>query len=43
MMYISNWYIELINTYLALDIENNQPKSFEYKTMLPFDSIDMNN
>ena len=41
MYFISNWYCEIINTYLALDVENNQPKSFEFKTMLPFDSINM--
>jgi hypothetical protein len=43
MYFINNWYFEINNTYLVLDVEMDEPIKFEFKTMLPFAKVDMKN
>lgn len=41
MYFISNWYTEIINTYITLNIKDEKPEKFEFQTVLPFYMIDM--
>lgn len=38
---MTEWYTEIMNTYLMLEIDQGNPIKFLFKTMLPFDQIDM--